>query len=78
MKLTVISIIMNHGDKMNCLGNTNMNDDCCSDEKPQTPTCKTLVQEVKKFFGEVQPKVALLPNELKIQVKSVIMGNKQN
>ena len=78
MKVTLISIYMNHGDKMNCFGNINMNDACCNDEKPQTPTCKTLVQEAKKFMGELQQKVVLLPDELKIQFQSMMMGGKQN
>ena len=54
-----------------------MNDACCDDEKPQTPPCKTLVQEAKKFMEEMQQKAALLPDELKNEFQSM-MGGKKN
>ena len=54
----------------------NMNDACCDDEKPQTPTCKTLVQEAKVFMGEMQQKAALLPDEMKAEFQSIMGGNK--
>ena len=76
MKVTLISIYINHGDKLQCFTTMNMNDACCDDEKPQTPSCKTLVQEAKKFMEEMQQKAALLPDELKTEFQSIMGGNK--
>ena len=55
-----------------------MNDACCDDEKPQTPSCKTLVQEAKVFMGEMQQKAALLPDELKMEFQLLMNGGNKN
>ena len=47
--------------------NINMNDACCDDEKPQTPSCKTMVDEAKKFMEQIKQKVTLLPDKMKIE-----------
>ena len=61
---------------MECLNNIYISHACCDNKNPQTPSCRSLVEEAKKFIEEMQLKAALLPEELKTEFETIMNGKK--
>lgn len=71
-QVTLVTIYVNHADKLQCLANIKMTDSCCDDKNPQTESCRTLVQEAKKLMDDMQQKIALLPDEMKREFQKMM------